>query len=193
MPPIPTNSTGQLLEIVRGIPGLAAADAADFVARWQPVLPLRRGDFLIRPGQLEHRLYFVRQGLLRIYYPSETEEICVGFGYEATLLTSFPSFINQQPSEYAIQALRHSELLSIGREEFMRSLEQQPALAYFWRVELERNLLGRIEREIDLLLPEPARRYERLLARSPQLFQRVPHKYIASYLRMTPETLSRLR
>ncbi|MFD2784260.1 Crp/Fnr family transcriptional regulator [Hymenobacter rubripertinctus] len=187
------NPAGRLLELVRAVPGLSAAEAAAFVARWQPVPPLRRGDFLIRPGQVEQRLYFVGQGVLRICYPTEAEDICVGFGYEATLLCSFPSFISQQPSEYAIQALRRSELLSIGRAEFMGSLDQIPALAHFWRAELERNLLGRIEREIDLLLPEPARRYARLLARSPQLFQRVPHKYIASYLRMTPETLSRLR
>ena len=57
----------------------------------------------------------------------------------------------------------------------------------------ERALLGRIEREIDLLTPSPKERYARLLKRSPHVFQLFPHKYIASYLRMTPETLSRLK
>ena len=72
-------------------------------------------------------------------------------------------------------------------------MERNAPFARFWRTELERVLVGRIEREIDLLLPEPERRLARLMARSPHIFQLVPKKYIASSLRMTPETLSRLR
>ena len=69
---------------------------------------------------------------------------------------------------------------------------QVPARANFWRAELEKTLVGRMEHEIDLLLPEPAQRLARLRRRNPGIFQRVPGKYLASYLRMSPETLSRL-
>jgi CRP-like cAMP-binding protein len=183
----------QLAAFVSNIPGILSAEAAAFMACWQPVPALRRTELLMRPGQVEHALYFVHKGLLRLYYPTESEEICVGFAYDQTLVCSFPSFISQQPSAYAIQALRRTELLGIHRADFMRFVDENAAFARFWRAELERNLLGRIEREIDLLLPDPAQRYQRLCARSPHILQRVPRKYIASYLRMTPETLSRLR
>ncbi|SNC77200.1 cAMP-binding domain of CRP or a regulatory subunit of cAMP-dependent protein kinases [Hymenobacter gelipurpurascens] len=175
------------------VPQLSEADIEEFVAYWQKLVDLRRGEFLIRPGQAEHHLYFVHTGLLRIYLPVGSEEICVGFGYENSLICSFPSFVTGQASEYSIQALRGRELLGISRPDFLGFVEQNANFGRFWRAELERNLVGRIEREIDLLLPDPAQRYARLLTRSPQLFQRVPKKYIASYLRMTPETLSRLR
>ena len=61
-----------------------------------------------------------------------------------------------------------------------------------WRQMTEQALLGRIEREIDLVTNSPKERINRLLQRSPHIFQLFPHKYIASYLRMTPETLSRM-
>ena len=187
------DAQASLLALLSQIPGLGAPEAADFAARWQPRPLLRRGELLVAPGQVEHTLYFVSRGLLRIFYPTETEEICVGFGYDRTLICSFPSFVSQQPSEYAVQALRRTELLGISRPDFLAMVEDNAAFGRFWRTELERNLLGRIDREIDLLLPDPARRYQRLRARSPRLLQLVPRKYIASYLRMSPETLSRLR
>ncbi|SHJ35181.1 cAMP-binding domain of CRP or a regulatory subunit of cAMP-dependent protein kinases [Hymenobacter daecheongensis DSM 21074] len=182
-----------LAALLRQVPFLTEEDIAAFVPLWHKSVRLQRGDFLIRPGQVEHHLYFVRAGTLRIFYPSQTEEICVGFAYGNTLVCSFPSFVAGQPSEYSIQALRKSELIGISRADFSAIVEARPNFARFWRLELERAVMGRIEREIDLLLPEPERRLARLLARSPHLFQLVPKKYIASYLRMTPETLSRLR
>ena len=91
-------------------------------------------------------------------------------------------------------------IASIGREKLRGRLSQNTAdfpdfevrsLAFsrFCRTELEKALVGRMEHEIDLLLPEPAQRRRR----NPLLFQVVLRKYLASYLRMTPETLSRLR
>jgi len=62
-----------------------------------------------------------------------------------------------------------------------------------WQRILEQLIYQQFEREIDLLTASPVERYKRVLARSPQLFQEIPGKYIASYLRMTPETLSRIK
>lgn len=192
---MPTPSaTALLLALLKQVPGLAPSDAAALAARWSQPLHLRRGDFLVHPGQVEPRLCLVREGLLRIYYPTAPgEETCVGFGYANSLLCAFPSFVTGQPSAYGIQALRQSELLGISRADFLAFVEESPAFARFWRTELEKALVGRMEHEIDLLLPDPAQRLARLRQRSPQVFQVVPRKYLASYLRMTPETLSRLR
>ena len=191
--PAPAAST-LLAALLGQIPGLAPPELAELVARWHQPLLVRRGDFLVQPGQVEQRLCLVRHGLLRIYYPTAPgEETCVGFGYANSLLCSFPSFATGQPSEYAIQALRRSELLAISRADLLAFMDRSPAFARFWRTELERALVGRMEHEIDLLLPEPAQRLARLRQRSPHIFQVVPRKYLASYLRMTPETLSRLR
>lgn len=191
--PAPT-ALALLTALLKQVPGLRPDEAVDFARCWKQTIQLRRGDFLVQPGQVEQRLCLVRHGLLRIYYPTAPgEEICVGFGHANSLLCAFPSFVTGQPSEYAIQALRQSELLAVRRADFLAFEARSPAFAHFWRTELEKALVGRMEHEIDLLLPEPAQRLARLRRRNPLLFQAVPRKYLASYLRMTPETLSRLR
>lgn len=181
-----------LAAALQQVPYFTAPEIEALVAAWHRPITLRRGELLVQRGQVERSLYFVRSGLMRIYYPTETEEICVGFAYAPGMVCSFPSFVQGTASEYCIQALRQTELLAIGKAEFTALMATLPNLARFWREELEKVLVGRIDREIDLLLPEPERRLERLLRRSPHIFQLVPRKYIASYLRMTPETLSRL-
>ncbi|PVY39887.1 Crp/Fnr family transcriptional regulator [Pontibacter virosus] len=182
-----------LLSLLNQIPYLSPEDIAAFLPLWKKKVQLNRYDFLIRQGQVEQGLYLVTSGALRIYYPLPDEEICVGFGYPHTLLVSFPSFVDGKPSDYYIQALRKSELLGISKADFIRLMEERPNIKHFWYEQLEKALVGKIEREVDLLLSEPEQRLQRVMQRSPHLFQHIPKKYIASYLRMSPETLSRIK
>ncbi|MFC6996291.1 Crp/Fnr family transcriptional regulator [Rufibacter roseus] len=181
-----------LASLLKQIPYFSEDDIAAFEPLWRKRVTLNRGDFLIREGQVEQHLYFVLSGALWLYYPAQDENICVGFSYPNTLVTAFPSLVSQQPSTYCIQALRKSELLAISKSDFEEIQEKRPIFSRFWRQELEKALVGKMEREIDLQLLNPEQRLQRLLNRSPHIFQLVPRKYIASYLRMTPETLSRI-
>ncbi|MDX5442866.1 MAG: cyclic nucleotide-binding domain-containing protein, partial [Hymenobacteraceae bacterium] len=160
---------------------MSEAETDSFLSLWMKTVRLKRNDFLIQKGKTEQYLYFVNSGALRIYYPTELEEICVGFAYDNTLVCSFPSFVDNKPSEYAIQALKKCELIAIHKTDFQRFLNENLKFEQFWRQQLEKVILGRIDREIDLLLPEPEKRLQRLLNRSPHIFQLVPKKYIASY------------
>ena len=170
---------------------LPEVEAHALLRYWQKPKALKRNDFLTRQGQVENHLYYIRQGTLGIFYDIEENEQVVGFGYADTLICSFPSFIRNHPSDYYIQALGATELIGISRSDFYRLLDEYPRIEHLWRQMLEEALLGRIEREIDLLTVSPRERIQRLLNRSPHIFQLIPNKYIASYLRMTPETLSR--
>jgi CRP-like cAMP-binding protein len=189
----PKTTLSMLATLLRQVPYFTSEDVDAFVPLWNKQVQVKRNDFLVRQGQVEQHLYFVLSGAFRLYYPTPQEDICVGFAYPNTLLTAFPSLVTQTPSTYCIQALKKSELLAISRTDFYALQEERPVFGTFWRHELEKALMGKMEREIDLQLLDPQQRLDRLLARSPHIFQLVPKKYIASYLRMTPETLSRLK
>jgi len=170
---------------------LSAEAETALLQNWQKTVQLRRNDFLIRMEQTESYLYFIKSGMLKICIEIDDSEVIVGFGYDNSLICSFPSFINQTPSGYTIQALIRTDLLAIHRTDFFRLLDTHPSLHHCWRRMMEQTLIGRMQRETDLLTQSPAERIQRLLERSPHIFQLVPHKYLASYLRMTPETFSR--
>ncbi|MEX2597851.1 MAG: Crp/Fnr family transcriptional regulator, partial [Salibacteraceae bacterium] len=99
---------------------------------------------------------------------------------------------DQSPSLVYLQAIRKTVVTVFERKSFYAALEQNEKLKALYVETLETLAAQQMEREIDLLTGSPADRLKRVMKRSPQLFQEVPLKYIASYLRMTPETLSRI-
>ena len=170
---------------------LSNDDAQILLSSWTTSIQLKRGDFLVTLDAKENYLYFIQSGTLRVYYPSKEQEICVGFAYENTFICSFPSFVKDKPSEYYIQALSKCDLLAIKRNDFYKIVNTYPKIERAWRCFVEDALVGIIEREVEIITLTPEERYDKLLQRSPHIFQKVPQKYIASYLNMQPETLSR--
>jgi CRP-like cAMP-binding protein len=172
---------------------LSEDECTSLISLWTHKISLKRNDLLIDKDQVETRLFFVIDGTMRIYFPNQAEEICVGFAYTDNLICSYPSFIRQEPSGYLIQALSKTELTAITRHDFYGLFDHYPKIERAWRMLEEEALVGKIERETEMLTFSPEERYNRLMKRSPHIFQLIPRKYIASYLRMTPETLSRIR
>ena|SRR5688500_12279722 len=154
---------------------------------------LTRGEFLIREGDVEKNLYLVETGALRVFYLTEFEELTIRFGYEGSFITSLSSFIKGTPSEFYIDAIRKTSLKVISKDSLMKLVNENQESLQQYVFLLESLITQQIEREIDLLIASPTERLSRVLQRSPNLFQEIPLKYIASYLRMTPETLSRIR
>lgn len=154
---------------------------------------LSKGQFLIREGELEHNMYLVESGALRVFYLTEFEEMTVRFGYKGSIITSLSSFIKGTPSEFYIDAIRKTEVKVLSKPELTELINESAENLRQYTALLESLITQQIEREIDLLITSPTERLKRVLQRSPTLFQEIPLKYIASYLRMTPETLSRIR
>jgi len=154
---------------------------------------LSKGTFLIREGDYEKHLYFVESGALRVFYLTEFEEHTIRFGYQGSIINSLSSFIKGSPSEFYIEAIRKTKIRMIDKDSFMSLVYQSTDNQKHYIQLLETLITQQIEREIDLLISSPIERLERVLKRSPNLFQHIPLKYIAFYLRMSPETLSRIR
>lgn len=159
---------------------------------WEKEIDLKRGDFLVHKGDKNANLYFVKEGSLRVFIDDEIEEHTIRFGYQNSIITALDYFLTGEPTDFYIQALKKTSLKVISKETFIHLLASKPDFKEVWMQLLTSFVHQQMEREVDLITYSPQKRFERVLKRSPQIFQEIPHKYIASYLRMTPETLSRI-
>jgi len=160
---------------------------------WEKEVEIGRNEYLKVKGSIDTNLYFIREGSLRIYVVDEFEEHTIRFGYQNNFIVSLDSFLTEKPSDFYIQAIKRTKLKIISKKTFKTLVSSNVVLQNAWSKILEQLILQQLEREIDILTSSPVERYKRVLNRSPQLFQEIPNKYIADYLRMTPETLSRIK
>jgi len=157
------------------------------------VKTINKGNLLLKEGDIETHLYYVTSGALRVFLLGEFEEMTIRFGYEGSFINSLSSFINHTPSEFYIEAIRKTTVQIIPKNKLHDIIYKDAESMQAYIALIEGLITQQIEREIDLLTMSPSERLKRVLARSPNLFQQIPLKYIASYLRMSPETLSRIR
>jgi CRP/FNR family transcriptional regulator, anaerobic regulatory protein len=154
---------------------------------------IERNGFLKTAGSTDTNIYFIEEGSLRVFVCDQLEERTIRFGYQHNILVSLDSFLTEQPSEFVIQAIKKTRVKIIPKKGFMDFISRDENNLRLWIKILEDLVIQQIEREKDLLTASPKERFERVLKRSPALFQEIPNRHIANYLRMTPETLSRLK
>lgn len=160
---------------------------------WDKTIVLERNEYLKVKASIDTNIYLITEGSLRIFVVDEHEEHTIRFGYKNNLIAALDSFLTEEPSEFYIQAIKKTTVKSISKQKYTAFIESSFEHKQIWLTILESFVLQQIERERDILTTSPVERYKRVLKRSPQLFQEIPNKYIASYLRMTPETLSRIK
>lgn len=158
---------------------------------WEKQIAIKRNEFLVDENSINQDLFFVIEGSLKVSCIIDDEEQIIRLGYANSFLTALDSFLTKSPTKYSITAIKSATLKSISKNKLLQFLEENH-LQNLWIEVLNMLILQQSEREIDLLTTSAKDRYERVLKRSPQLFQNIPHKYIANYLRISPETLSRL-
>lgn len=156
-------------------------------------IDLKRNAYLKEVNTVDTNVYYIETGSLRIFTIDGNEERNTRFGYTGNIIVSLDSFISEKPSDFIIQAIKQTTLFSATKADFTTFIAQSEDNTIIYQRILEDLVLQQIEREKDLLTNSPKLRYERVLKRSPKVFQEIPHKHIANYLRMTPETLSRLK
>lgn len=160
---------------------------------WSEIIDLKRNDVLVRAGECNTSLFFVETGSLRIALINGKENHTIRFAYTGSFFGTLDSFMADIPTIYAVEALKRTKVKRIRKEDFMSVVHSSLEQKINWEALLLELVQQQMEREVDLLTTSPQARYARLLERSPSVFQEIPHKYIASYLRMTPETLSRIK
>lgn len=164
----------------------------DLAQLTEKTLLVERNEFLMVQGSIDTNIYHVVSGSLKIFVLDDYEEQIIRFGYSGNLIVALDAFLTGKPSKFYMQAIKKTVLNVIPKAK-LDSFLQTEGNRTWWTSMLESLILQQMEREVDILTTSPKARYHRVLARSPRLFQEIPHRYIANYLRMSPETLSRLK
>lgn len=154
---------------------------------------LSKGEHLIREGSRCRHLYFLEQGALRGYYKLDEKEITHWFAFAQDFVTSFYSFITEQPAVENIQLLEGSILWAISKQSLNRLMNDHYEIERLVRIAYEKYYIRLEERYVNAQFKTAAERYENLLLQTPHIVERTPLGYIASYLGISQETLSRIR
>ncbi|MGG9962903.1 Crp/Fnr family transcriptional regulator [Ferruginibacter sp. SUN106] len=157
------------------------------------MMTLSKNEFLLTQGQVCRHLYFVEKGALRGFYNSDGKEVTHWFGFEKDFVTSFHSFTTHEPAVENIQLLEGSILWSISKETLTVLFNEYHEIERLMRIAYEKYYIRLEERFVNAQFKTASERYENLLSQTPHIIERVPLGYIASYLGISQETLSRIR
>ena len=173
---------------------LLTEEEQELIKNYLTVKKIRKRQYLLQEGDVCKCVAFVETGAMRLYRVNDDgSEHIVAFGLDGSFMTDLFSFLTDEPSTYNIDAIEDSELVLITRSasdelrkmspKYQEFVLQATSEAY---IQLER----RISSTISLTLEE---RYTELTSNYPDIIQRLPQHMIASYMGLTPETLSRVR
>lgn len=156
-------------------------------------IELTKTDYLIRQTQIARYMYFLEKGALRGYYILDGKEITHWFAFENDFVTSFHSFITQTPAVENIQLMESAVLWRISREKLTALYNAHHEIERVVRIAYEKYYIKLEERFVNAHFKTAKELYNDLMLQRPHILERVPLGYIASYLGISQETLSRIR
>jgi CRP-like cAMP-binding protein len=185
-----------MLDVLRQfVSGYAALTPEDFslLAEKVAVRSFDKRELLLRPGEVEQYMNFIIRGLARMYFYKGRTEVILNLAKEKELISSSSSFLSGAPSNYYIETLEPTTLLSITRDDLESVYRKNSRIERLGREMTTHFVLEKEEWEHACMRLDTRERFLQFVERNPELVQRVPQKYLASYLNMKPETFSRLK
>lgn len=148
---------------------------------------------LLQAGNTAKEVYFVLEGCIRLFYEKDGEEISAYFFTEKMFAGAYDSFISQKPSRHSIETLEDCQVLAISYQGLQKLFVEFPKMNEFVRKVLEERFVALHELFTSQILDSPLERYLKLQKERPDLINRIPQHQIATFLGITPVSLSRIR
>jgi CRP/FNR family transcriptional regulator, anaerobic regulatory protein len=186
-------SLNQLKQIIQSITGIDEQSANTIINCFSET-SIPEKHILCSEGQVAKDIYFISKGLIRLYYFKKTGEEVTGFLFKENLFaSSFESFLRQKPSKQILETLEPCRLLVLTHEKLQQLYREVPAMNQMVRIVLEERFINAQQILSSFILDTPEERYKKFIENHPDLVLRVPLHIIASYLGITPVSLSRIR
>ncbi len=171
-------------------PGDAALEA--FLSIWQEEQAPRK-TILTRSGEVERSLYFITEGIQRVYYYDEQDrEATIVFTYAPSFGGVADSFLTQTPSRFFVETLTPCTFLKTGFRQLDELMKAHHSIEHLIRISTNYAFAGVLERMIEVQCFTAEEKFRALMKRSPHILNMIPHKYIANYLGMDATNFSKL-
>jgi CRP-like cAMP-binding protein len=148
---------------------------------------------LLHEGEIAHQVHFIRKGCLRMWFNKDGRDITTQFFFEGQAVASIESFSSGQPSLFSIESIEPSIICSLSKENFELLPQYIPELKEGFQKIIFQRFRNYAQLFLSRIKDTPRERYDDLLTNHPEIIKRVPQHYIASYLGITPISLSRIR
>ena len=161
-----------------------------------PYVKIRRygkKETVITAGEVENYFNFILKGLVRKYYKKGNEEINTQISFEGHIIHSQESFHSRTLSEYFIETIEPSTFVSLSYDDLEKIYASSPKLEHLGRLVITSTMVLKDRWQMQLVKLTPRERFIHFVNKNPELVQRVPQKYLASYLNIKPETFSRFK
>ncbi|WP_337044092.1 Crp/Fnr family transcriptional regulator [Emticicia sp. 17c] len=187
-----TDALLQLRQLVTAIAPFSENDWENFAGIWK-IFSAKRKEIITTIDDTERYLYFVAEGVQRVYYFDEQgREATLVFTYNPSFGGVIDSFILQQPSKYFYETLTPSVFLRASYYDFQKQMAHNTGIELLLRQGIAQVLSGVLTRLVELQCYSSEERFLQLLKRSPHILQLVPHKYLANYLGIDATNFSKL-
>jgi CRP-like cAMP-binding protein len=168
----------------------------EFEQHFAPIIKVRRfgkKEYIIKAGEIENYFNFVIKGLVRKYYKKVHNEINTQISTEGQIIMSQQSFLGRHPSEYYIETIEPSVVLSIRYDHLEELYNKSKKMERLGRLVVTYMMAISDSWQMQMIKMTPRERFLNFVMKNPELMQRVPQKYLASYLNIKPETFSRFK
>lgn len=155
---------------------------------------IRKRQYILNAGDSCQYITFVEKGLLRSFTADDDgQEYVVQFAIEGWWITDMASFVSGEAALYNIEALEDSEVLNLSRPAMDEMINRHPGMERYFRLLMQNNIVALQRRAVAYMSLSAEEKYLKLMEVYPGIMNRAPQQQIASYLGITPETLSRIR
>ncbi|MEY3243096.1 MAG: hypothetical protein RIR11_4535 [Bacteroidota bacterium] len=182
----------QILQSIKSIVSLNTAEEEAFVQILE-VKEIKKKEFLLQTGQVCNKVFFLNSGCTRVFYNVDGVENTIQFFFADSWYTDYASLLTGQPAFENVQALEKSQIVQIKKIDLYKLYDTYPIFDRVGRMMAENAFLSLHNLNKMLTNDEPQQRYLNLLKQRPEVVERIPQHYIASYLGIQPESLSRIR
>ena len=183
----------RFIQFLNKFVSLSQDEYNQFLAPYIKLRKFGKKETVLQEGETENYINFIISGLVRKFYKKEKEEINTQISFENHIIHSQESFHSRKPSEYTVETIEPTIMLSISFDDLEEVYSSSHKMEHLGRVIITAAMVIKDNWQMQMIKHSPRERFIKFVNKNPELLQRVPQKYLATFLNIKPETFSRFK